>query len=163
MEADRPQPVVNMNWMIRRHLPDVLAIEQASYPDPWSEEDFCRCLRQRSTIGLVAVTLQQELVGFMVYELHKTHLQLLDLAVAPAWRRLGVGTQLVEKLKGKLAPARRSELCLEVRESNLPAQLFFRALGLRAVAVLHNYCGADDREDAYRMRYRLPREQPVGA
>ena len=42
---------------------------------------------------------------------------------------------------------------LEVRETNLPAQLFFRQLGFRAVSVLRDFY-EDTTEDAYLMQYR---------
>ena len=56
-------------------------------------------------------------VGFMVYELHKTRLSVLDIAVDPDMRRKGVGTVLVDKLKGKLSLDRRNRIALEVRET----------------------------------------------
>jgi ribosomal-protein-alanine N-acetyltransferase len=41
---------------------------------------------------------------------------------------------------------------LEVRETNLPAQLFFRSLGFRAISVLKDFY-QDTTEDAYLMHY----------
>lgn len=59
---------------------------------------------------------------------------------------------MMEKLVGKLTPERRSQIALEVRETNLPAQLFFRSLGFRAVTVLKDFY-QDTTEDAYLMQY----------
>jgi ribosomal-protein-alanine N-acetyltransferase len=92
-------------------------------------------------------------VGFMIYELNKTRIQVLNFAVADRSRRRGVGTQMMAKLIGKLSSQRRSRITLEVRETNLPAQLFFRTSGFRAVSVLREYY-ADTPEDAYLMQYR---------
>jgi [ribosomal protein S18]-alanine N-acetyltransferase len=172
---------VHIRWMITRDMPEVMAIEQAGFPEfPWSEEDFRRCLRQRNCIGMVAeakgpVLLDagegrdgraavpesdinwdvevEFIAGFMVYELHKTRLHLMNLAVDPRCQRRGVGRQLVEKLTGKLSFQRRCRLTLEVRETNLDAQLFFRACGLRAVSVLPGFY-EDTPEDAYRFQAR---------
>jgi ribosomal-protein-alanine N-acetyltransferase len=77
----------------------------------------------------------------------------LNFAVAPHYRRHGVGEQMVSKLTGKLSQQRRSRLLLEVRETNLDAQLFFRSLGFRAVSVLRGFY-EDTPEDAYVMQYR---------
>mgnify|MGYP000694573899 CR=1 FL=1 len=56
---------------------------------------------------------------------------------------------------------RRSRVTLEVRETNLPAQLFFRNVGFRAVSVLRCYYH-DTPEDAYLMQYRYrPESVPV--
>ena len=100
------------------------------------DEDFVRCLRQRNCIGMVA-EYEDRVVGFMIYELHKSRIHVLNFAVAAAYQRHGVGSQMVAKLIAKLSPQRRSRIILEVRETNLAAQLFFRENGFRAISVLH--------------------------
>ncbi len=143
---------VQIRWMIRRDLPESLDIESGSFEFPWSEEEFIRCLRQRNCIGMVA-DLEDKVVGFMIYELHKTRLHVLNFCVAPEFRRRGVGTRMIQKLVGKLSTQRRTRIMLEVRETNLAAQLFFRSQGFRAVNVLHDFY-EDTTEDAYLMQYR---------
>jgi ribosomal-protein-alanine N-acetyltransferase len=144
---------VHVRWMIRRDMPEVLAIEQQGFEFPWVEEDFVRCLRQRNCIGMVAEH-EDRVLGFMIYELHKARLHVLNFAVAADWRRRGVGAQMVAKLVGKLSPQRRNRITLEVRETNLAAQLFFRSQGFRAVCVLRGFY-EDTPEDAYVMQYRM--------
>ena len=60
---------------------------------------------------------------------------------------------MVEKLIGKLSADRRNRILLEVRETNLDAQLFFREVGFRAISVLRDFY-EDTTEDAYLMQYR---------
>lgn len=143
---------VHIRWMIRRDMPAVLDIESQSFDVPWTEEEFIRCLRQRNCIGMVAER-DEQVVGFMIYELHKNRLHILNFAVAPAGRRRGVGKAMVEKLTSKLSHQRRNRIMLEVRETNLDAQLFFRNLGFRAISVLRDFYD-DTTEDAYLMQYR---------
>lgn len=153
MSSDQKQNTrVHIRWMIRRDMPEVLYIEQNSFEFPWSEDDFIRCLRQRNCIGMVAEQ-DERVVGFMIYELHKARLHVLNFAVAPQYRRLGVGKQMLAKLANKLSNQRRSRILLEVRETNLAAQLFFRKSGFRAVSVLRDYY-EDTTEDAYLMEFR---------
>lgn len=161
MSSDQKQEVrVHIRWMIRRDMPEVLAIEAASFEFPWLEEDFIRCLRQRNCIGMVAEH-DDRVVGFMIYELNKTRIQVLNFAAAPDYRRRGVGTQMIAKLIGKLSAQRRTRISLEVRETNLPAQLFFRASGFRAIRVLRDFY-EDTPEDAYLMLYRYrPETAPL--
>ena len=144
---------VHIRWMIRRDMPEVLQIEQQSFEYAWTEEDFLRCLRQRNCIGMVAEH-GEKVVGFMIYELHKSKLHILNFAVSPLQRRAGVGTQMVAKLISKLSSHRRTRITLEVRETNLVAQLFFRQQGFKAVRVLRAYY-EDSGEDAFQMQYRL--------
>jgi [ribosomal protein S18]-alanine N-acetyltransferase len=143
---------VHIRWMIRRDMADALDIENDGFEFPWSEEDFIRCLRQRNCIGMVAEQ-EDRVVGFMIYELHKSRLHLLNLAVSKDYRRRGVGAQMMAKLTAKLSTQRRTRILLEVRETNLSAQVFFRALGFRAVSVLRDFYD-DTTEDAYLMQYR---------
>src|SRR5262249_26764482 len=77
---------VHIRWMIRRDMPEVLQTEQDSFEYSWTEEDFLRCLRQRNCIGMVAEQ-GEKVVGFMIYELHKAKLHILNFAVHPASRR----------------------------------------------------------------------------
>jgi ribosomal-protein-alanine N-acetyltransferase len=143
---------VHIRWMIRRDMADALDIENDGFEFPWSEDDFIRCLRQRNCIGMVAEQ-EDRVVGFMIYELHKSRLHLLNLAVSKDFRRRGVGAQMMAKLTAKLSTQRRTRILLEVRETNLSAQVFFRALGFRAVSVLRDFYD-DTTEDAYLMQYR---------
>jgi [ribosomal protein S18]-alanine N-acetyltransferase len=158
MHSDQKQEVrVHIRWMIRRDMPEVLATEKECFEYPWSEDDFVNCLRQRNCIGMVA-ECDDRVVGFMIYELHKARIHVLNFVVAKDFQRLGVGSQMIAKLTGKLSPQRRSRIVLEVRETNLSAQIFFRESGFRAVSVLHGYY-ADTPEDAYIMQYRYRPEK----
>ena len=96
----------------------------------------------------------EKVVGFMIYELHKNKLHILNFAVGPQCRRLGVGGQMTAKLISKLSSHRRTRITLEVRETNLAAQLFFRTQGFRAVRVLRSFYD-DSGEDAFLMQYKL--------
>jgi [ribosomal protein S18]-alanine N-acetyltransferase len=166
MRKDSPMPEtatsIHIRWMISRDIADVVRIEEDSFAwDAWTEEDFLRCFRQRNCIAMVAELGEDERpfnVGFMVYEFHKTYLEVLNFAVAPRYRRLGVGGELAAKLIGKLEARRRRRIVVNVRETNLMAQLFFRAQGFRAARVLRRFYETTG-EDAYRMCYRYREEE----
>lgn len=143
----------HIRWLIRQDMEEVIRIERQSFEYPWSKEDFIRYLRQKNCIGMVAEHADR-VVGFMIYELHGTTIRVLNFAVAADYRRRGVGRQMIVKLKAKLTKQRRTRIALEVRETNLPAQLFFCANGFLAVCVLHHHY-PDTQEDAYFMRYSL--------
>ena len=152
LSIHRPESV-QIRWLIRRDMPAVLGVEAASFEFAWTEEDFICCLRQRNCIGMVA-EVAGEVVGYMIYELQKSRLRILNFAVAPESRRGGVGRAMVRRLIDKLSQQRRTEIVLEVRETNLPAQLFFRNEGFRAFRVVHDRYD-DTAEDAYAMHFAL--------
>jgi ribosomal-protein-alanine N-acetyltransferase len=152
----KAQVRVHIRWMIRRDMPEVLAIEQAGFEFPWCEEEFLRVLRQRNCIGMVA-EYGERVIGFMIYELHKNKLNVLDFATHSEFRRQGVAGQMVAKLIGKLSSHRRTRIVLSVRETNLAAQLFFRGQGFRALEVVRGHF-EDTGEDAFVMQYLLDDE-----
>lgn len=151
--TSRDEGTVRVRWLVRRDMPEVLKIEGGSFSRPWTEEDFLCCLRQRNCIGMVAED-RDRVVGFMIYELHKSRLHIVNFAVDPAARKQGVGRQMIGRLVDKLSQQRRTQIVLTVRETNLDAQLFFRKQGFRAVRVVRGYYD-DTAEDAYLMEYRL--------
>ncbi len=158
MSSSMTQAVrVHIRWMIRRDMPEILEIEKQGFEFPWTADDFIRCLRQRNCIGMVA-EVDDRVVGFMVYELHKNRLHVLNFAVADEYRRRSVGSQMMQKLVGKLSADRRDRILLEVRETNLPAQVFFRDIGFRATSVLRDFYD-DTIEDAYLMQYKFSGEE----
>lgn len=149
----RPRLPVNVRWMIRRDMPEVMAIEGNSFEFPWSEKEFLNLISTKNCIGMVAESTAtdslNQVVGYMVYELHKHSIQLANLAVAPNFHRRGVGTALLAKLRAKLSPLRRRKLQVDVRESNLNCHLWLRACGMRACSVLRRHFEETD-ESAYR-------------
>ena len=156
----KPRTDVSIRWMIRRDMADILRIENEGFRRPWTEEDFRSCLRRKDCIGMVAEH-DHEVVGFVIYELHPSKINVLSVAVASESRRRQVGTQIVQKLIGKLSQRRRNEIILGVPETNLSAQLFWRAQGFEAVSVARGaYDGTG--EDVYVMCYRLD-ESPAFA
>lgn len=152
---------VHVRWMVRRDFSEVLAIEQACFEFPWAEKDFETCLRQRNCIGMVA-EYEGRVVGFMIYEIPKNRIRLLNIATHPEFQRQGVAAQMIRKLVGKLSSQRRTKIVLEVRETNLSALIFFRSLGFLAVKILKNHY-EEMNEDAYVLQYRLEQQtvQPI--
>ena len=153
-----------IRWAVRRDLALMLAIESESFSQEgmWTEDDFMSALRQRNTVACVAEH-DGQVVGFVVYEYHRDRLHILNIAVNQKFRRRRVGTQLIQQLVKKLSPVVRKEIRLEVRETNLSAQQFFRACGFKATQVLRGFyvdqIGVDD--DAYQMQYWLDSREPA--
>lgn len=149
--------IINIRGALRKDLPKVLYISAGSFEFPWLDNDFMNCLQQRNCISVVAEIKDAKkysvMVGFMIYEFNKFGIHVLSFAVHPDWRRQGIGTQMINKLIAKLSPQKFKRIILKVAETNLPAQLFLRKCGFRAINVLHKYYYYTS-EDAYIMQYR---------
>lgn len=147
---------VHIRWMIRRDMPEVMAIENSSFEYPWDEEDFIECLRQRNCIGMVAEH-NEIVVGYIIYELYSSKIRLLNVAVHTNYRFKGIGKSVIEKIVSKLSPQRRLEIETEVRESNLDAQLFLKKMKFKATKILSEFF--DNTENAYQMRRKYDEMQ----
>jgi ribosomal-protein-alanine N-acetyltransferase len=140
---------VNVRWMIRRDLVEVCWIEDRSFPEPWSEQDFAKCLRLRSVIGMVAESGGQ-VVGYMLYELNRRSVEILSCGVHPHYRRRGVGRKLIWSVKKRLTEKRRwVETTIE--ERNLDGQLWLKGCGFDCVEILTQFFGDDC--DGYLFRF----------
>jgi ribosomal-protein-alanine N-acetyltransferase len=142
-----------IRWMIRRDLPEVIAIDAGNaYAEPWTEDDFLQAMRSRGVIGRV-IEVGDRLVGFAVYELRRRTMVLLNLAVAPDYRRFGLGRLLVADLKRALEayPDRRDRISLRVNERNMPAQKLFQACGFRCYQLDRGFY--DNGDDALRFTF----------
>ena len=130
----------------------VLRIESVSFPDAWPAETFDQLDAQANASGHV-VPLGSECLAFFIVVRERNYLHLANLAVAPEARRRGLGEfclQAIEKIAWAYGLPRVE---LEVRETNLAAQLLYRHCGYRAVEILRSHYGD---QDAYRMTKSVP-------
>lgn len=146
---------VQVRWMIRKDMEPVLSIENRSFEHPWCEEDFLNCMRQRNCIGMVAEDDRDMIVGFVVYDLLKDQLRILNMAVDPNYLRRGVGTAIINRLIAKLSQQRRTQIVLDIRETNIGMQKFLSSLSFLATGVLKSPYEEID-EDAYQFCYSIP-------
>lgn len=145
--------IVTTRWLVRRDMPVIVSIENENFDFPWTENDFVDCLRSRNCIGIVA-EVNQTVVGYMIYELHKTHFQLVNISVDKQFRRMGVAKKLVGLLTNKLEFGRRMSIYTMVAENNLGALNFLKSLGFIATSIERK--PYDNVElDGYKMEFNL--------
>ncbi len=86
-------------------------------------------------------------MGYVFARVAAGEAEVLNLAVHPAHRFRGVGRSLLEQMMRRAARRGASLLFLEVRESNTPAQNFYRKMGFKQVGRRSKYY-ARPQEDA---------------
>lgn len=174
-----PRPGLVLRDMGVSDLPVVVGIEQQGPTPRCAWQDFLLVYSSGGAASRVA-EVEGQVVGFLVYRAppgqsdlkgpgrikrllgrylswgeadppsRPVEVELLDIGVAPAWRRQGIGRALLKGLEEML---RRPGDCIRVTvpETNLPAQLLLRDAGYRALSVLRGYFGT---EDGYLMEWR---------
>ena len=105
-------------------------------------------------VALVAET-SSAVVGFAVAGHVAPEANLDSIAVAAAFQRRGVASVLLCALSEALAGMGVTEILLEVRASNLPAQAFYRSMGFDEQSRRPKYY-SNPVEDAVLMRAILP-------
>ena len=156
----------NLRWMIRRDMPEVVALEQHD-TFPWNEEEWILALRQRNRIGMVFTRHNKyedsPIIGTVCFSLFKLHLSLNKLTIHTDHRRSGIGSRIMHYLTGKLRSHGRREIYVSVGETNPPGLLFFKSWGFKSAGVERDvYADTEGRfRDMIMMRYELPHYVPV--
>ena len=146
--CEGPEPGVNLELrrLEQRDLDTVEVIERASYPTPWSRSMFAAELRKPSALALGAYLDTGELVGYAFVSRYVDAWHVMNVAVAPEFRRRGIATALLARLFDITADDRRG-YTLEVRVSNTDAIQLYEQLGFEARGIRRGYY-TDNREDA---------------
>lgn len=120
-------------------LERVLAIERASFTNPWNENTF-RSLLERGDAELwVAETEAEGVLGYLVLWFAAEEGELADLAVSEEHRSRGLGSRLLDRAMELALDHGVRSLFLEVRASNERAEELYRSRGFRVVTVRKDY------------------------
>lgn len=131
-------------------IDEIVAIERDSYPTPWSEAIFRSETTSPISRMLVGRTVGREgrrVAGYTVYWRVADEIHLHNIAVRPDLRRRHVASRILDEAirRARLEGARW--MTLEVRRSNLPAQIFYQQFGFTLRGIRPGYY-SDTREDA---------------
>jgi len=149
-------PLVRPLWA--DDLDDVMKIEQASYPFPWTEGIFRDCIR--AGYACFGLQLDGDLVGYAVYNWGAGESHLLNLCIHPDRRRHGYGWMLLEHSISHARSLGCQVMYLEVRPSNVDAAKLYRKRGFSEVGTRPAYYQSEGgREDATLMRLDLLPEE----
>jgi ribosomal-protein-alanine N-acetyltransferase len=133
-------------------LDQVLAIEQASFRNPWKREHFESELSARYSFPFVA-EYNGRIVGYVCLMSLFEEAQILDIAVHPDQRGSGVGLELMARAEDLAREKQAEILTLEVRASSAPAIALYERCGFRRTGVRSRYYDAC--EDAVLMEKNL--------
>lgn len=146
--------------MRRTDLAPVHALEEIIFPTPWSLNSYEFELERNpaSEQWVIEANDKAEVAAYAVCWLLGDELHIANLAVAPQFRRLGLGRRLLEHMLRRAAVAGLHSATLEVRVSNEAAQALYSSFGFHEVARRKAYY-RDNQEDALLMQ--LPNIEAV--
>ena len=139
--------------MGERHVPQIAALEAASFSAPWDEASLRAELENPLALWLVAVDGTPDadgggsVLGYAGSQTVFEDADVLNVCTAPAARRRGIAEALMTELERRLRQKGAEKITLEVRASNLPAIRLYEKLGYARVGLRRNYYERP-REDA---------------
>ncbi|MGB7479008.1 MAG: ribosomal protein S18-alanine N-acetyltransferase [Burkholderiaceae bacterium] len=155
-----PDSSARQDWLLapmtEADLPQVLAIENDVYSHPWTHGNFVDALRS----GYHSRVLRdggRQVLGYFLLMLAVDEAHLLNISVARAWQRRGIGHLLLDAVAMLARRRRMASILLEVRPSNQRAIAVYQRYGFVQIGVRRNYYPAvgATREDAIVMRLVL--------
>jgi ribosomal-protein-alanine N-acetyltransferase len=144
-------------------LASIERIERDAYPTPWSRSMFAGELAKPSSVSLGAFDEDEggHLVGYLIISRYVDAWHIMNVAVAPEYRRQGIATRMLEELFRVTEDDARRGYTLEVRTSNAAAIALYERVGFQPTGVRRGYY-TDNREDALIM-WKDPVAKPVAA
>jgi ribosomal-protein-alanine N-acetyltransferase len=138
--------VIELRKLTADDLTAIEEIERISYPTPWSRSMFASELAKPSSI-CVGGFEGDVLVAYMIISRYVDAWHVMNIAVAPDYRRRGVARMLLEHLFDATQRDARRGYTLEVRVSNTGAQKLYEQMGFKPRGLRRGYY-TDNREDA---------------
>lgn len=142
--------IVEMNEV---HVTQVAELEKCCFPDPWSEKSIASELSNQLALWLVAED-NGVVTGYIGSQTVPDESDMMNVAVHPDCRRLGIAEALVNTLCDALKERGSVSLTLEVRASNEPAKALYEKLGFEQVGRRPNYY-RNPKEDALILKKML--------
>ena len=140
-----------MRPMHEADLPRIHRIELASYDYPWSLGNFRDSMQAGYSVWVREA--EGEVIGYYVLMAAAGEAHLLNMTIAPIWRRHGLGRALLLHCLGSARAHRAESLFLEVRPSNTAALALYYSSGFVDLARRRGYYpGRNGREDAVIMK-----------
>jgi ribosomal-protein-alanine N-acetyltransferase len=145
---------IHIRDAIDRDLPRIIEIERLAFPAPWTLASFQRELTLPfSRIMLAQPIPGDQIAGFLCRWLIADECHILNIAVHPDSRRLGLGTVLMNEAISEAKSSGANMVTLEVRRSNLPARQLYRKFEFEERRLRRHYYGPG--EDAIIMELRF--------
>ncbi len=146
----------------RSDLPRILEIERLAFPSPWTLASFEREMTLPFSRVMVAIPYDDEeaasgtrrsIAGFLCRWLIADECHVLNIAVHPDSRRLGIGGVLITEAISEAKTNGAGVVTLEVRRTNLPARQLYRKFDFEERRLRRHYYGPG--EDAIIMELRF--------
>ena len=141
---------MEIRMMKKEDILQLAELEKRCFSDPWSVSAFEYELKNPLSVWLVAAE-GDKVAGYVGSQTVIDESDMMNIAVAPAYRRQGIAEKLISMLIVQLKDRGSYSLTLEVRASSIPAIGLYQRLGFTQVGQRPNYY-RNPKEDALILR-----------
>ena len=130
--------MIEITLMNHSHLAEAIEIERECFSDPWGLVTLTSEIENTDRLYIVACD-NGKLVGYagMASVLDEGHIH--NVAIAPAYRKMGIARTLVSELLTCAKESSLRSILLEVRASNEAALALYRSFGFEISGLRKRY------------------------
>jgi [ribosomal protein S18]-alanine N-acetyltransferase len=136
-----------IDYMNIGQLNDVMEVERLCFTIPWSENSFISDLTENENAVYFSALTSGRVVGYIGMWVIFDEAHIMNVAVHPEFRRMGIGSVLINKIIETSRLLNLKSMTLEVKKSNYAAIDLYRCFGFIEAGVRKGYY-EDTNEDA---------------
>lgn len=144
--------MAHIRHMADMDLPAVAEIERLCMDEPWTLDEF-KILQGYRDQRFIVATVQKSVVGYVAIRVLRSRVDLLSIAVHPAYQRMHIGTELMACVRASYLIDRRARILCVASEKNEIFHFFLQSCKFRAVKVERGMF--DDGSDGYKFEFRV--------
>ena len=145
---------IELKEMTSSYTEGVFNVGKLSLKEAWSLDSINKELDNKNAKYIVAVTENNEVVGFIGLWIVLDEGDITNVAVHPNYRKQKIASLLIEYVINNMKNWNISSLTLEVRKSNIPAQNLYKKFNFNVSGIRKNFY-SDNNEDANIMLLKL--------
>lgn len=139
---------IDYKLMDNSHINGVYELSKACFSVPWSLDSISYEIENPLAKYIIAENLStKEVIGYVGVWIVAGEGDITNIAVDPSYRKQGIASSLLMKLFEICRENSCSDITLEVRASNIPAQNLYKKFNFKEEGIRKKYY-SDNGEDA---------------
>ena len=141
-------------------IPEMLSVERAVYngKTPTDYSVFEKQLNDQARCLVLLVRFEDRVVAYVACDYQHSEARITDIAIMPRFQGRGIATKMLQIILKEAEKMGSKLVALDVRQSNLQGQKFYKELGFEKEKIKHRYF-ADNDENAYEFGYTFKGEK----
>jgi len=134
---------LEISEMAPADLDEVLAIEQVSFPTPWTRKMFLEEMSNRNA-RLLVFRRGKAIAGYICFWEVLDEAHLMNIAVHPRHRSQGYGMSMMQVLENVSVRDGVKRVLLDVARRNVPARSLYKKCGFHSIGFRKKYYTAEE-------------------